>query len=87
MQEAINDLKSYAENSWGSLNKTFELAISALEKQILKKPIKDTNYSHGRYTVAKCPTCDGLLGLYSFAEKSFKCCCECGQALDWGDSE
>ena len=59
---------------------------SALEKQIPKKPIIDTNYSGGRYTVGICPNCKKLIGLLHFA-KDFKCCSECGQALDWGEEE
>ena len=93
VQEALEALKIeqiQIEGKSVRVAKFFEgisAANEALEKQIPKKVVKDTNYSHGRYTVAKCPTCDGLLGLYSFAERSFKCCIECGQALDWGDSE
>lgn len=33
-EDAIKDLKSYAEASWGDLNDTFILAIKSLEKQI-----------------------------------------------------
>ncbi len=51
-----------------------ELAISALEKQIPKKPInrKGTTYFY-------CPVCEGnMLNNY---------CADCGQALDWSDTE
>ena len=61
------------------------LCKDSLEKQIPKK-VKHKQYSLGRYTAAVCPTCDGMLGLYHFAERSYKCCCECGQALDWSDN-
>lgn len=63
---------------------TMQVAVSALEKQIPKKPIIDTNYSGGRYTVGICPNCKKLIGLLRFA-KDFKCCSECGQALDWSE--
>ena len=81
-------LLAYNSNAYLNMCESDDMhnVIVALEKPIPKKPIKEKNYSHGRYTVAKCPTCDGLLGLYSFAETSFKCCCECGQALDWSDT-
>ena len=49
-------------------------AIFALEKQIPKKPInrKGTTYFH-------CPVCGGnMLNDY---------CADCGQALDWSDTE
>lgn len=51
-----------------------EFVISALEKQIPKKPInrKGTTYFH-------CPVCEGnRLNNY---------CADCGQALDWSDTE
>ena len=53
---------------------TFENAISALEKQIPKKPInrKGTTYFY-------CPICEGnMLNNY---------CADCGQALDWSDTK
>lgn len=31
IREAIEEIKSYAEHSWGGLNEAFELAIMALE--------------------------------------------------------
>ena len=51
-------------------------AISALEKQIPKKPIYKTEELF-RF----CPNCDFPLPL------CFKFCNGCGQALDWGDDE
>ena len=32
-QEAINELQSYADNSWGGLNEAFEMAIIAMREQ------------------------------------------------------
>lgn len=49
-------------------------AIKALEKQIPKKPIRDS-HSVLRY---RCPTCKGTLSMY---HTSFCKCC--GQAIDW----
>ena len=48
--EVINELQSYADNSWGGLNEAFEAAISALEKQVPKKPTYvDTRFrNHGK---------------------------------------
>lgn len=59
-----------------------QTAISALEKQIPKKPIKhgfDPNalISTVSYT---CPVCNKHIGRDKF-------CKHCSQALDWGDSE
>ena len=49
------------------------IAISALEKQIPKKPIKTA-----REIV--CPTCGTLVGSSPY-------CRYCGQAIDWSDTE
>ena len=46
-EEAIKELQSYAEHSWGDLNDAFEMAISALRQQESKVtvtlPIGDMN--------------------------------------------
>ena len=34
-EDAIKELQSYAEHSWGDLNDAFEMAISALRQQEL----------------------------------------------------
>ena len=63
---------------------TFENAISALEKQIPKKPIKiseDYNVESGEWVADyECPSCGN-----PYADDSFCSCC--GQALDWSDTE
>ena len=51
------------------------LAISALEKQIPKKPYEDYN---GEIHKDKCPICCRSL----FPNEHH---CKCGQALDWSD--
>ena len=51
-----------------------DAAIEALNKQIPKKPIRDS-HSVLRY---RCPTCKGTLSMY---HTSFCKCC--GQAIDW----
>lgn len=52
--------------------------ISALEKQIPKKPVNIRRFSSG--PTANCPVCSGgLIGT--------KFCHHCGQALDWSDTE
>lgn len=59
--------------------------ISALEKQIPKKPIEDC------YPWCICPNCRGSVYLKHIQEHMFNAetsyCEHCGQALDWGDSE
>ena len=56
--------------------------VSALEKQIPKKPI-------GRHTSYKCPVCDRRVrsGKGSSSRGVDHFCQRCGQALDWSDTE
>ena len=68
-----------------------EFVVSALEKQIPKKPIPQVVKGGKRLigngwwckgtTVYKCPCCNSWITL------TYKYCIDCGQALDWGDSE
>ena len=58
-------LKSY-------VNAAIDIAISAIEKQVPKKPKKIKNE-------IVCPTCGTLIGSNPY-------CKYCGQAIDWGDS-
>lgn len=66
----------------GDLLLALDMAISALEKQILKKPIKAKE--HIRYlTCYICPNCQGTFSGTGIASY----CYHCGQALDWSDKE
>lgn len=53
--------------------KSLDIAISAIEKQISKKPIKTRSE-------IVCPTCKTLVGSSPY-------CRYCGQALDWGNTK
>ena len=73
-----------------------ELAISALEKQIPKKPIEEEKqYSedYGFNSDILCPVCNNYIGYYTEAmckPKYMQYCNECGQRIDddWsGDDE
>ena len=79
-KEAIEELKSYAENSWGGLNEAFEKAIEALEKQAPKKlKIVDEYYKNGRFEKEyECCECGN-----PYVENSY--CSYCGQAIDWSE--
>lgn len=81
-KEAIETIKiAIAEVEWNypmEYAVAFETAISALEKQIPKKPYKDND--NGIYEKEYCPTCHRSL----FPNDSH---CRCGQALDWSDTE
>lgn len=54
-------------------------AISALEKQIPKKPILDTIFPSG-VKWWRCPACR-----HNNIETNDRFCHNCGQALDWGE--
>lgn len=63
-----------------------DLAIKALEKQIPKRAI--STYI-GNY---KCPTCENYIDitdddLYVYEIVPLEYCPNCGQALDWGETE
>ena len=70
-------------------NEMRDMVISALEKQIPKKPVKRTinnpvkignvTFSKGT-SVYKCPNCGGLITYYKY-------CCSCGQAIDWRNND
>lgn len=74
-RKAIDELKGYADSSWGSLGESFKLAIEALEKQIPKKPVYCTvEYKN----MLVCPNCKGreiMLDDYDY-------CPICGQAIE-----
>lgn len=60
----------------------YELAISALEKQIPKKPINIRGAYFGKGKGGDCPNC--RVGVNSI---EYKYCRTCGQVLDWSDTE
>ena len=80
-QDAILELKEYAENSWGGLNEAFKLAIKALEKQIAKRP-EITKTSCG-ITFGICPNCGEEISRLDnpFYHKDS----DCLQKLDWSE--
>lgn len=81
-EEAIKTIKiAIAEVEWNypmDYAVVFEVAISALEKQIPKKPYLDND--NGIYQKEYCPTCHRSL----FPNDHH---CKCGQALNWGDTK
>ena len=89
-EEAISTIKiAMAEVEWYYPMKyaeAFEVAISALEKQIPKKC--ETRENRNAY---RCPLCgEWFIGsvddmIYRGAEPNF--CFLCGQALDWSDNK
>ena len=62
------------------------IAISAIEKQIPKKPTYEGDGYDDKgnliYDTAYCPTCDKEFEVDYYSRR---CCNECGQVLDWSD--
>ena len=65
--------------------KMAQVAINALEKQIAKKPIPVIDKTFGIIYSFMCPYCnyEGLGG----NECRFARCENCGQKLDWSDTD
>ena len=86
-QARDNFALNLAENAYLNMCTTEEMkiAISALEKQIPKKPIDN------RYPWAICPNCGGSVNLKNIQEhihnEEASHCEHCGQALDWSDTK
>ena len=63
-----------------------DMAISALEKQIPKKAVRDERFRYGmryEYYDWACPTCGRLLAFECDINRSNIHHCRCGQAIDW----
>ena len=65
---------------WKEQIKIWETAISALEKQIPKKPILDTIFPSG-VKWWRCPVCNKII-VGCIANRPQKYCSNCGQDLD-----
>lgn len=85
-EQAIQNLKSYANSSWRDLNNAFQAAITALEKQVPKTP-QEVDEREGEdyyYLAFICPSCgDAVIG--QPYRPNF--CKHCGQALNWDKAE
>jgi len=85
-KDAVDTLK-YCREHLGNITlehkETYDLAIKALEKQILKKPIRNKRIKE----IGKCPICKTELYIY---DEDLHYCPTCGQALtldSGGDGE
>lgn len=64
--------------------------INALEKQIPKKATaKITQSGYDIYFDLRCPICGAVVGTFEEGVNEYfsKYCDNCGQALDWSDTE
>lgn len=89
-----NFVQDLAENAYitMSTSEEMELAISAIEKQIRKKTIKETKETNfGDIIYFRCNCCRfplmSKLNGQLFSGDRYKYCHNCGQALDWSDTE
>lgn len=91
-KEAVKNIEiAKAEVEWSypiDYSMAFEMAIKALEKQTPKKPL---DICTPVVTWGLCPVCKGELNkLGNRPNRVFKgnaYCIDCGQALDWSDTE
>ena len=71
----------------GERCEAYDVAISAIEKQIQKKPIMKQYFDDSNETYLCCPACGGILtDRIPFDNKDFYFhCMNCGQKFDWSD--
>lgn len=81
-EEAIIDIRENIQPIIGG--KSLDIAISALEKQIPKKPILDTIFPSG-VKWWRCPVCNKII-VGCIANRPQKYCANCGQALDFNSN-
>ena len=81
---SVNDCDNceycYSQGNFGQQKEAFQMAINALEKQLVKKP-KNRYKTRYIWDSAYCPVCNcGITARWGY------CQC-CGQKLDWSDEE
>ena len=84
----------YAQGTTGEQREALDMAIKALEKQIPKKPTKQTDeWSQSLYNL-RCPQCNAVVamgnsrvGYCDRINKGYEICRACGQAIDWTEGE
>ena len=82
IEETIKSLKEMFPKGLCEVNeyKMAQVAINALEKQIAKKPIERISLL-GLDKGGKCPTCNKHINTCRYWMY-----CECGQKIDWSDT-
>ena len=97
-KEAIKNIKGLLDGCCGpELDDTREavwMAIKALEKQIPKKPTKQTDeWSQSLYNL-RCPQCNAVVamgnsrvGYCDRINKGYEICRACGQTIDFTEGE
>lgn len=91
IQASIEQLERVSRSiaSIGETEDYTEIAINALEKQIVKRPIMKQYFEDLEEKYLCCPTCGEILTDRIPADnKTFYFhCMNCGQKFDWGDEE
>lgn len=84
-----NFVQNLAENAYLNMCtvEEMEIAISALEKQIPKKPYKRKEHKQNDYYCAVCRYYLGDEMELKFVGLQPKFCPNCGQALDWREND
>ncbi len=88
--QARNDLERYLLRGEKPIPKAVAIGMKALEKQIPKKPdYEGDGYADGEivYEYARCPVCGNDEFEEGVNNWGCKFCPDCGQALDWSDTE
>jgi len=81
-QEAIKAIKNnYPNTGYAMLRKALDLAIKSLDKST---PMKPKVIDEDKQTF-DCPRCGTTI--YADNVKDFKYCLDCGQRLDWSDTD
>lgn len=85
-QAAIDKIKCFPnwnlDDEWlleEEMQELSDMAISALEKEVPKKTVKD-EYNHDC-----CPNCGWVVYKDEWGGRYLPHCENCGQAIDWGD--
>lgn len=73
----------YTVENWGILCSALGCAVEALEKQMPQK----VKYGYDDQDDIKCSNCDYAVGRRGSYFGRSKYCEECGQRLDWSDTE
>lgn len=85
LEELIQDRQSFICGGDEIYKKDIEalkMAISAIDRQIPKKPIRLPGNHPFYYETGDCPTCGA-----SVYVSDGKICSQCGQKIDWGDTD
>ena len=78
--EVLDNYKTF-EDECVAKGFTFKSLIEAREKQTPKKPILGGKYEIEEW---ECPNCKTY---FAQLDDRPRCCCQCGQHIDWSDEE